>query len=453
MIIEYTGAQKLKGSLLFFETIENVQYGEKVLIRSGQKTVNGKVAALSEDVMLIEILGDSYGVDLDDLKVRFTGSTFELGVSEAMLGRVLNAFGEPADEAGEINHDKKLPIGGSAYNPARREYPKDFIQTGISAIDGLNVLVRGQKLPVFSVSGAATNELVAQLVRQIRTGNEKGAVVFAAIGIKYEDAKYLIESISSGGNFDTTTVFLNLADEPSINSLLLARSALTFAEYLAFEKGYDVITVLYDMTNYCDALREVSSRREEIPSRKGYPGYMYSDLASIYERAGILQDTAGSLTQIPILTMPDGDITHPIPDLTGYITEGQIVLERELQQKGVYPPVNVLPSLSRLMNHGTTAQHRRWSAEIYAAYAKAKKAQMLAAIIGEGEMGKTERDYLAFGKAFESRFVTQRNDEDRTLEQTLSIGWELLKLLPLESLTRLKPEDIEEYLSTDGGKP
>jgi V/A-type H+-transporting ATPase subunit B len=339
-----------------------------------------------------------------------------------------------------------LPIGGSAYNPARRDYPKEFVQTGISAIDGLNVLAKGQKLPIFSVAGAPTNELAAQLVRQIRPSNEKGAVVLAAMGIKYEDARYLMQSISSGGNFASTAVFLNLADEPSINTLLLARSALTFAEYLAFEKGYDVVTVLYDMTNYCDALREVSSRREEIPSRKGYPGYMYSDLASIYERAGILKEKEGSLTQIPILTMPDGDITHPIPDLTGYITEGQVVLERELQQRGIYPPINVLPSLSRLMNHASSAQHRRWSAEIYAAYAKAKKAQMLASIIGEGEMGEAERRYLAFGKAFESRFIAQRNDEERTLEETLALGWELLRLLPPESLTRLKPEDISEYL-------
>ena len=446
MIIEYTGAQKLKGSLLFFDAIENVQYGEKVLIRSEDKTVKGKVVALSKYVMLIEILGEPYGLDLDTIKVHFTGNAFELGVSEAMLGRVLNAFGETTDEGEDIQFEKRLPIGGSAYNPAHREYPKDFVRTGISAIDGLNVLVKGQKLPIFSVSGAATNELAAQLVRQIRSSNEKGAVVFAAIGIKYEDARYLMQSISAGGNFDSTTVFLNLADEPSINALLLARSALTFSEYLAFEKGYDVITVLYDMTNYCDALREVSSRREEIPSRKGYPGYMYSDLASIYERAGILQGKEGSLTQIPILTMPDGDITHPIPDLTGYITEGQIVLERELQQKGIYPPINVLPSLSRLMNHGATASHRRWSAELYAAYAKAKKAQMLAAIIGEGEMGESERGYLAFGKAFESRFITQGNEEDRTLEQTLDIGWELLKMLPVESLTHLKPEDISEHI-------
>jgi len=446
MIIEYTGAQKLKGSLLFFDPIADVQYGEKVVIRSDDKMLYGKVAVLSESVMLIEILGEPYGLDIDNLKVHFTGNAFELGVSESMLGRVLNAFGEQMDGGGELLFEKKLPIGGSAYNPAQRLYPKDFVQTGVSAIDGLNVLVKGQKLPLFSVAGAATNELAAQLVRQIRPSNKKGAVVFAAMGIKYEDARYLMQSISAGGNFDSTTVFLNLADEPSINTLLLARSALTFAEYLAFEKGYDVVTVLYDMTNYCDALREVSSRREEIPSRKGYPGYMYSDLASIYERAGILKGKEGSLTQIPILTMPDGDITHPIPDLTGYITEGQIVLERELQQKGVYPPINVLPSLSRLMNHGASAQHRRWSAEIYAAYAKAKKAEMLASIIGEGEMAETERDYLAFGKAFEARFITQREDEERTLEETLSIGWELLKLLPLKSLTRLKAEDITEHL-------
>ena len=446
MIIEYTGAQKLKGSLLFFEPVADVRYGEKVVIRSEGKTLYGKVAALSETMMLIEILAEPYGLDIDNLKVQFTGSTFELGVSETMLGRIMNAFGEAADGADEILCEERLPIGGSAYNPAQRRYPKDFIQTGVSAIDGLNVLIKGQKLPVFSVAGAATSELAAQLVRQIRPSDKKGAVVFAAMGIKYEDAAFLMQSIRAGGNFASTAVFLNLADEPSINTLLLARSALTFAEYLAFKKGYDVVTVLYDMTNYCDALREVSSRREEIPSRKGYPGYMYSDLASIYERAGILKGKSGSLTQIPVLTMPDGDITHPIPDLTGYITEGQIVLERELHQKGIYPPINVLPSLSRLMNHGTTAQHRRWSAEIYAAYAKAKRAQMLASIVGEGEMGETERDYLAFGKAFESRFIKQRNDEKRTLEETLAIGWELLRLLPPESLTRLKPEDISEHL-------
>jgi len=446
MIIEYTGARKLKGSLLFFEPIDHVQYGEKVSIRSEEKTVNGKVVALSESVMLIEILGESYGLDIDTIKVHFSGTLFRLGVNETMLGRVMDAFGTPIDDSGEIHHEKLLPIGGSAYNPVQRVYPRDFVQTGISTIDGLNVLVRGQKLPVFSVAGAPTNELVAQLVRQIRPSNKKGAVVFAAIGIKYEDAQYLMQSIRASGTFDTTAIFLNLADEPSINTLLLLRSALTFAEYLAFEKGHDVVSVLYDMTNYCDALREISSRREEIPSRKGYPGYMYSDLASIYERAGILKGKAGSLTQIPVLTMPDGDITHPIPDLTGYITEGQIVLDRELHQRGIYPPINVLPSLSRLMNHGASAQHRRWSAEIYAAYAKAKKAQMLASIIGEEEMGETERNYLAFGKAFEERFVTQGNNEERSLEQTLSIGWELLRLLPVSALTRLKPEDISEQI-------
>jgi len=446
MIIEYTGAQKLKGSLLFFEPIEDVLYGEKVIIRSEEKSLYGKVISLSQSLMLIEILGEPYGINIEHLKVHFTSNTFELGVSESMLGRVLNAFGEPTDEKGEIPYEKLLSIGGSAYNPAQRNYPKDFIQTGISAIDGLNSLIKGQKLPIFSVSGAATNELTAQLVRQIRPSGKKTAVVFAAMGIKYEDAMYLTKSISGGDNFKSTAIFLNLANEASINTLLLARTALTFAEYLAFEKGYEVVTVMYDMTNYCNALREVSSRREEIPSRKGFPGYMYSDLASIYERAGILKGKEGSLTQIPILTMPDGDITHPIPDLTGYITEGQIVLERELQQKGIYPPINVLPSLSRLMHHGTSDLHRRCSAEIYAAYAKAKKAQMLASIIGEGEMGKAEKDYLEFGKAFESTFINQEKSEERTLDQTLNIGWRLLKLLPVESLTRLKPEDISKYL-------
>ena len=373
MIIEYTGAQKLKGSLLFFETIEGVLYGEKVVIRSDEKTLYGKVISLSQSLTLIEILGEPYGLNIENLKVHFTNNTFELGVSENMLGRVLNAFGEPTDEKGEIAYEKLLSIGGSAYNPAQRNYPKDFIQTGVSAIDGLNSLIKGQKLPIFSVAGASINELTAQLVRQIRPSGKKTAVVFAAMGIKYEDSMYLMQSISGGDNFNSTAIFLNLANEASINTLLLARTALTFAEYLAFDKGYDVVTVMYDMTNYCNALREVSSRREEIPSRKGYPGYMYSDLASIYERAGILKGTQGSLTQIPILSMPDGDITHPIPDLTGYITEGQIVLDRELQQKGVYPPIDVLPSLSRLMHKGISDLHHRCSAEIYAAYAKAKK--------------------------------------------------------------------------------
>lgn len=446
MIIEYTGAQKLKGSLLFFEPIEGVLYGEKVVIRSNEKTLYGKVISLSQTVMLIEILGEPYGINIENLKVHFTNNTFELGVSEKMLGRVFNAFGEPTDEKGEIAYEKLLSIGGSAYNPAQRNFPKDFIQTGVSAIDGLNSLIKGQKLPIFSVSGASINELTAQLVRQIRPSGKKTAVVFAAMGIKYEDAMYLMKSISGGDNFSSTAIFLNLANEASINTILLARTALTFAEYLAFEKGYDVVTVMYDMTNYCNALREVSSRREEIPSRKGYPGYMYSDLASIYERAGILKGKDGSLTQIPILSMPDGDITHPIPDLTGYITEGQIVLERELQQKGIYPPINVLPSLSRLMNKGTSDLHRRFSAEIYAAYAKAKKAQMLASIIGEGEMGELEKDYLAFGKAFESKFINQGKTEERTLDETLNIGWELLKILPVESLTRLRLEDISKYI-------
>ena len=446
MIIEYTGAKRIKGSLIFFEPISGVRYGEKIIIRSKEKVLNGKVVALSENIMMIEILGESYGLDIDDLKVQFSGNVFELGVSESMLGRLMNAFGEPLDNAGEIISEKRLSISGSAYNPARRIYPKDFVQTGISAIDGLNMLLKGQKLPIFSIAGASVNELAAQLVRQILPSKENGAVVFAAIGIKYEDAQYMIQSINAGGNLKSTAIFLNLADESSVNSLLLARSALTFSEYLAFEKGYDVITVLYDMTNYCDALREISSKREEIPSRKGYPGYMYSDLASLYERAGILEDKKGSLTQIPILTMPDGDITHPIPDLTGYITEGQIVLDRDLQQKGIYPPINVLPSLSRLMNEGTSAQHKRWSAEIYAAYAKAKKAQMLAAIIGEKEMGEEEQCYLSFGKAFEKYFITQDNDENRTLEETMSIGWNILKLLPDTSFTRLTAEDISENL-------
>ena len=445
MLIEYKGASKIKGNLLFFETVEGVGFGDRVIVKSGKRELAGRVVGLERSVTLIELLGESYGFELESTRVRFTGEPFMLDVSVSMLGRVFNAFGEPLDDLGGVVSQTRRDISGSAYNPARRIHPKEFVHTGISAIDGLNTLVKGQKLPLFAVAGVATDEMVAQLVRQIRSQNEKSAVVFAAIGITFESADYFLQNIVSGGRFDRTAIFMNLADETSINSLLLVRSALTLAEYLAFEEGYDVVTLLYDMTNYCDALREISAKREEIPSRKGYPGYMYSDLASIYERAGMMEGKEGSLTQLPILTMPDDDITHPIADLTGYITEGQIVLDRALHQKSVYPPVNVLPSLSRLMNKGITPQHQRLANQLYAAYAKAKRAQMLASIVGENEIAEIERDYLAFGKAFEAEFLTQGDREDRLLEQTQQIGWELLKLLPADELTRLKEEDLKEF--------
>ncbi|BBG66308.1 V-type ATP synthase subunit B [Hydrogenimonas sp.] len=446
MFIEYRGAESIKGNILFFETVEEAGYGEKVTVKYGGREIYGRVAAISEKVTLIEMLGETHGMGVEDLRVKFSGEPFRIGVGSSMLGRAFDAFGEPVDGMGPPITEKRVDIAGSAYNPARRLHPKEAVRTGISAIDGLNTLVKGQKLPIFALSGVSTDELVAQIVRQIGSGGERSAVLFAAIGIKHENADYFLKNIMASGQHSNTALFLNTADEPSVNSLLLARSALTLAEYLAFEEGYDVVAVLYDMANYCDALREVSAKREEIPGRKGYPGYMYSDLASIYERAGILKTKEGSLTQIPVLTMPDDDITHPIPDLTGYITEGQIVLDRGLHQAGLYPPINVLPSLSRLMNKGISKVHQREANQLYAAYAKAKRAQMLASIVGEEEISETDKSYLEFAKAFEKDFISQGSYEKRSLEETLEIGWRLLRLLPHTELTRLKPEDIAEYI-------
>ncbi|WP_457593111.1 V-type ATP synthase subunit B [Hydrogenimonas sp.] len=445
MFVEYKGALSVKGNLLFFETVEGIGYGEKVTVKYEEREIYGRVAAVGEKVTLIEMLGETYGIGVENLRVKFSGEPFRIGVGKSMLGRAFDAFGRPIDDLGPSVAQKRVDIAGAAYNPARRVHPKDAVKTGISAIDGLNTLIKGQKLPIFALSGVATDELVSQLVRQA-SGGKKSAVVFAAIGIKHENAEYFLKSIMASGRYSDTVLFLNRADEPSVNSLLLARSALTLAEYLAFEEGYDVVAVLYDMANYCDALREVSAKREEIPSRKGYPGYLYSDLASIYERAGILKGKTGSLTQIPVLTMPDDDITHPIPDLTGYITEGQIVLDRGLHQAGIYPPINVLPSLSRLMNKGISKVHQREANQLYAAYAKAKRAQMLASIVGEEEISQTDKSYLEFGRAFEEEFISQGGYESRSLEETLDIGWRLLRALPVSELTRLKPEDIAEFI-------
>ena len=446
MFLEYVGAVKLKGSLLFFKTVEDVQFGEKVIVRSGNKELYGRVVCIEKEITLIEILGQTYNLNLEDIRVKFSGEAFMLNVSTQMLGRTLNAFGEPMDELGDITTQKKIDISGSAYNPAQRVHPREFIHTGISSIDILNTLVKGQKLPIFSVAGVGIDHLTAQIVRQIQSKNSKSIVVFAAMGIKYESADFFIKNITSDENFQNITLFMNLADEPAVNTLMLARSALSFAEYMAYEKGYDVITVLYDMSNYCDALREVSAKREEIPSRKGYPGYMYSDLACIYERAGIFKNKKGTLTQLPILSMPDDDITHPIPDLTGYITEGQIVLDKSLSQKGIYPPINVLPSLSRLMNKGVSKQHLRLSSQLYAIYAKSKKAEMLASIVGEGEISNIEKTHLKFGKKFEKEFLKQEEFENRSLEKSYNISWNLLKCIPKNELTRLKDEDIKEFL-------
>ena len=449
MIIEYRGAVNLKGNLLFFKTVEGTSYGERVVVRCSDRSIDGRVIGLDEDITLIEILGEPYQFDLKEITVSFTGETFKVGVSEDMLGGIFNSRGKPLLNETGIEYEAVLDITGMAYNPYRREYPKDFVHTGISAIDGLNTIVKGQKIPIFSVSGVPTEELVAQIVRQIRVSDES-ITVFGAIGIKYDTANVLIEGVTSGRGFKRTAVFMSLADESAVNHILLPRVALTFSEFMAFEKGYDVVVILYDMTNYGDSLRELSIKREEIPSRRGYPGYLYSDLASIYERSGIIKGKRGSITQIPILTLPEDDITHPIPDLTGYITEGQIVLDRTLYKSGVYPPVNILPSLSRLMNRGISKLHQRWANQIYSAYSKGKKAEMIASIIGESEIGDIERKYLHFSREFERRFLNQDRFEDRELETTLDIGWELLKILPVSELTRLKDEDIKEYILGKG---
>jgi len=453
MFEAYRGASRLKGNLLFFKTVEGTVYGEKVLIRHEGREIFGRVASLDESVTLIEILGDTYNLDVEKIRIKFSGKPFEIGVAEAMLGRAFNAFGDPIDGLGPFLHERNMEITGAAYNPVHRIHPNTFVPTGISAVDGLNTLVRGQKLPLFSLSGLPTDELVAQMVRQIGADTEKSAVVFAAIGIKHENADFFVQNILGSGQRKSTAIFMSRADEPSVNALLLARSALTLAEYLAFEKGYHVVTVLYDMTNYCDALREISARREEIPSRKGYPGYLYSDLATIYERAGILKGREGSLTQVPVLTMPDDDITHPVPDLTGYITEGQIVLDRGLHQRGIYPPINVLPSLSRLMNKGITPVHQREANQLYAAYARAKRIEMLASIVGEEEISATDRLYLDFGRAFDKNFLSQGTEENRSLEETLALGWTLLKRLPRQELTRLRKEEIDRYLGETDDTP
>ncbi|WP_024787713.1 MULTISPECIES: V-type ATP synthase subunit B [unclassified Lebetimonas] len=440
MRIEYEGALEIKGNLLFFETVENVGLNEEVAIRSNEKILKGIVSSINEQITVIEILGEVYELDLQNIKVEFKYKPVQIPLSEEMSGKVLNSFGEILDKS-IVNVEKYQNINVGAYNPAKRLYPKDIVKTGFSSIDALNTLIKGQKLPIFALSGLPNDEFVAKLATQIEI--ENSVVILGAIGLRHERAEFLIDNIVK--NNQNVTVFLNLANEPAVNSLVLPRSALTFAEYMAFEKGKNVIVILYDMTNYANALREISAKKEEIPGKKGYPGYMYSDLASIYERAGILKGKEGSITQIPILTLPDDDITHPIPDLTGYITEGQITMDRNLYKKGIFPPVNVLTSLSRLMNSAIDKTHKRFASQLYSSYAKAKKIEMFASIIGEEELSETEKKYLLFSKKFEKEFINQ--DIGRTFEETFNKGWELLKILPESELIRLTDEEIKKYIN------
>jgi V/A-type H+-transporting ATPase subunit B len=457
---EYKTISEIAGPLMVVEKIEGVKYGELVEIElpSGEKR-RGRVLEVEVGKALVQIFEGSAELDVNRTKVRFLGKGIELAVSQDMLGRVFSGLGEPIDKGPRIIPEDRLDISGSPINPYARDYPIDFIQTGISAIDGMNSLVRGQKLPIFSGSGLPHATIAAQIARQSRVlkAEEEFAVVFGAMGVTFEEANYFISDFRKTGAIERSVVFINLADDPAVERISTPRMALTAAEYLAFTLGMHVLVILTDMTNYCEALREISAARMEVPGRRGYPGYMYTDLATIYERAGRIKGKKGSITSFPILSMPEDDITHPIPDLTGYITEGQIFLSRELHRKGIYPPIDVLPSLSRLKDLGigvvketgearTREDHPDVLNQLYAAYARGKEARELAVILGEAALTDIDKKFLGFADQFEQKFVAQGDHENRTIEQTLDIGWDLLTMLPEGELKRIRPEYIEKYL-------
>ncbi len=451
--IEYSTIESVAGPLVVVGKVGSAQYNEIVRIRlQGGETRLGQVLETTNKFAVVQVFGPTDGINVDKTSVSFLGETFNTGVSEDMLGRIFNGQGVPRDSGAKAVSDEKRDINGNPINPAAREKPSEFIETGISAIDGLDTLVRGQKLPIFSSSGLPHNELTAQITRQanVKNSSEGFAVVFAGIGITYDDASYFINEFRKTGALKRTVAFINLADDPSIERILTPRLALTTAEYLAYERGMHVLVILNDMTNYAEALRELSSAREEVPGRRGYPGYMYTDLAGIYERAGIIRGKKGSITQLNVVTMPSDDVTHPIPDLTGYITEGQIYMSRDLVNKGIYPPIQPLGSLSRLMNNGigagkTREDHSGVASQLYTVYSKAQDAKSLSAIVGAEALSDSDRRYLNFGEAFESQFIGQRFDERRTIEETLGIGWDLLSMLPEDELTRVKKTFIEKY--------
>ncbi len=449
---EYKTITKIAGPLVFLEKTEPIGYGELVnLVLADGTMKRGQVLDTSDEMVVVQIFETTAGIG-KDTGVRFTGEAIKMPVGREMLGRILSGGGKPIDGGPEIVPEKRLDITGAAINPYARGNPSDFIQTGVSTIDGTNTLVRGQKLPIFSGAGLPHNKLALQIARQAKVpGSTEGfAVVFAAMGITKEEANYFMQDFERTGVLERAVVFLNLADDPAVERIITPRLALTTAEYLAFELGMHVLVILTDMTNYCEALRQIGAAREEVPGRRGYPGYMYTDLACLYERAGIIKGQKGSVTQIPILTMPGDDITHPIPDLTGYITEGQIVVNRDLHRKGIYPPVNVLPSLSRLMNLGigkghTREDHKKVSDQMYAGYAEGNDLRGLVAIVGKDALSERDRMLLEFADIFENRFVRQGYDEDRTIEDTLNLGWELLSTLPVEQLVRIDRELIQKY--------
>ncbi len=442
---------------MLVEGVSGVKYDELVeIVQQSGEVRRGKVLEINGDKALVQLFESSQGLKISTSKARFLGRSIELAVSYDMLGRVFDGMGEPIDNGPAIIPEKRMDINGAPINPASRDYPEEFIQTGISAIDGLNTLVRGQKLPVFSGSGLPHANLAAQIARQAKVlgGESNFAVVFAAVGITFEEADFFISDFKKTGAIDRTVLFINLADDPAIERISTPRMALTAAEYLAYEKGLHVLVIITDITNYAEALREVSAARKEVPGRRGYPGYLYTDLATMYERAGRIKGREGSVTQIPILSMPEDDKTHPIPDLTGYITEGQIILSRELLRKGVTPPIDVLPSLSRLKDKGigknkTREDHADSMNQLFAAYARGKDAKELSVILGEAALSDVDKLYAKFADAFEKEYVSQGYDSNRTIEETLNLGWKLLKILPKAELKRIKDEYIEKYLPAD----
>ena len=454
---EYKTIKEVVGPLMLVEGVEGVKYNELVeIVRKNGEVRRGKVLEVNRDKALVQLFENSQGLQISTSRAKFLGHSLELGVSEDMLGRVFDGMGNPRDGGAPILAEKRMDINGEPINPAARDYPNEFIQTGISAIDGLNTLVRGQKLPVFSMSGLPHAELAAQIARQARVlgSDEKFAVVFAAVGITYEEADYFIRDFRETGAITRTVLFTNLANDPAIERISTPRMALTAAEYLAYDLGMHVLVIITDITNYCEALREVSAARKEVPGRRGYPGYLYTDLASMYERAGRIRGKKGSITQIPILTMPEDDKTHPIPDLTGYITEGQIILSRELYKKGVTPPIDVLPSLSRLKDKGigankTREDHADTMNQLFSAYAQGKEAKELSAILGEAALSDTDKLYAKFAEAFEKEYVSQGFTVNRTIEETLDLGWKLLRILPRAELKRIKEQYIRKYLGQE----
>ena len=451
---EYRTITDLSGPLLVVDRVRDVRYDElvEISLADGEKR-RGRVLEITADKALVQVFEGTTGIDVDTTQVRFLGKVLALPVSGDMLGRIFNGRGEPIDGGAPIIPETALDINGFPMNPYSRDYPSEFIQTGISTIDGMNPLVRGQKLPIFSGSGLPHNRMAAQIARQatVISGHEAFAVVFAAVGITFEEASFFMEDFRKTGAIERTVMFVNLADDPAIERITTPRLALTCAEYLAFEKDMHVLVILTDLTNYCEALREISAARKEVPGRRGYPGYLYTDLATMYERAGRLRGKSGSITQFPILTMPEDDKTHPIPDLTGYITEGQIILSRGLHRKGIYPPVDVMPSLSRLKDKGigkgkTREDHADLMNQLFAAYARGKEAKELAVILGEGALTEEDKAFAKFADAFEDRYVRQGEYENRTIQETLALGWELLSLIPVKELKRVRDAYIETYL-------